>query len=291
MVLERLLKRYKSGDDVKAVKDKLVKLGYLYASTHNTYGNDTYKAVKAFQAANNLEADGIVGPLTWAALFPPAGEKNCEPVQATAIPEHITADAARAIGIDLAQVSDVRRQLCLEALKHCIDPYGPFTTLKSFYIRGGNLFNKDLSANVMSKNKLNTYLNKQSYAPYHDDGRKEMMLQHAERAGYTQTGADCSGGIVGLLRKFKIYAADFDATADTLYNSHSVKTSKPQAGDFAWKSGHIGLYVGGGYVVEWVGGAYGCQLTKAKDRKVYNFVTRKMQKLSGWKSYGDPKKY
>ena len=33
------------------------------------YGNDTYRAVTEFQREKGLTADGIVGPLTWAALF------------------------------------------------------------------------------------------------------------------------------------------------------------------------------------------------------------------------------
>lgn len=284
----RLLKRYYSGVDVRAVKDRLVELGYLRTATHNMYGNDTYKAVKAFQGANNLQADGIVGPLTWAALFTPKADR-LEPVAATSVPEHISAAAAQAIGVDLAQTSELRREMCLEALKHVTDPNGDLTQLRSFYIRGGNLYNKDLSVNVMTQSKLATYFNKTSYAPYYDSGRKEMMLRHAKQAGYTQTGADCSGGVVGIWRKYNVQSAGFDATANTLYSTHCVKTTKPKPGDLAWRSGHIGMYVGGGYVVEWVGGAYGCQLTK--NRKVHNFVTGKQQKLSNWSAYGDPKKY
>lgn len=286
----RNLKRYRSGDDVKAVKDRLVELGYLASSTHKMYGNDTWRAVKAFQNANNLSADGIVGPLTWAALFP-AKEDKLEPVAATEIPAHIGAAAAKAVGVDLAQVSEVRRKVCLEALQHAIDPNGDRTTLRSFYIRGGNLYNKDLSANVMTKSALTAYFKKSSYAAYYDAGRKEMMTEHAERAGYTQTGADCSGGVVGIWRKLKLVSASFDRTANQLYQEYSVKTTTPKPGDVAWKPGHIGIYVGGGYVVEWAGGAYGCQLTKANDRRVYNYVTGKTQKLSGWSAYGDPRKY
>lgn len=289
MELTRLLRLFSYGADVKAAKDKLVELGYLSASTHKTFGKDTQKAVKAFQTANNLEVDGVIGPLTWAALFP--AEKDDIQVQAaTVVPAHIGTDAARLIGIDLAQVSELRRNLCLEALNHATDP-AKHGTLRSFYIRGGNLYNKDLSVNRMTKSKLVSYFGKSSYAPYYDGGRKEMMLAHAEESGYTQTGADCSGGVVGLWRLFKVYSTGFDATANQLYNNYCTKTDKPRPGDLAWKSGHIGMYVGGGYIVEWAGGAYGCQLTKANNRRVYNYVTKKTQKLGGWTAYGDPKKY
>ena len=55
MEFRRNLKRYMVGDDVRAVKDRLVELGYLERATHDMYGDDTYRAVKAFQAVSNLE--------------------------------------------------------------------------------------------------------------------------------------------------------------------------------------------------------------------------------------------
>lgn len=69
MAYTRLLKRGMSGTDVREVKDKLLSLGYLHASTHDTFGSDTKNAVKAFQKALGLTVDGIVGTATWAALF------------------------------------------------------------------------------------------------------------------------------------------------------------------------------------------------------------------------------
>ena len=45
----RNLKRYMTGEDVRYVKDRLVELGYLHKATHNRYGDDTYRAVKAFE--------------------------------------------------------------------------------------------------------------------------------------------------------------------------------------------------------------------------------------------------
>lgn len=290
MEFTRNLKRYVRGEDVKYAKNKLVDLGLLHASTHDQYGNDTYKAVRAFQAANGLDIDGVIGALTWAALFG-AESGGQAPTGAVTVPDHIGADAASAIGKALALVSTIRQEICLDALNQAIDPYVGEEYPRSFYIRGGNLYNKDLSLNVMTEAKLNNYFSRPDYAPYYSDGREEMMREAASRSGYTQTGADCSGGIVGLWRKHRIQDSTFDANANTLYGSHCVDTKSPQAGDLAWRSGHIGLVVGGGYIVEWVGGAYGCQLTKMNNRKVYDFIEGRLRPMSKWSAYGDPKKY
>lgn len=295
MEFTRVLKRYMSGDDVRAVKDRLVELGYLKKATHNMYGDDTYKAVKAFQAANGLEADGIVGPMTWAALF-----DDPQPQPAVDVPDWIAEPARTEISRALATVSKKRREICLLALQYCVDRNTLPSILKGFYIRGANLFDKNLELHVMTKARLDSYFKRSSYEPYFDGGRKEMMLRMAKQSNYTIPGADCSGMIVGLWRKAKVVNPGFDANANHLYSSYCVerKAANLQPGDLAWKSGHIGLVVcgpstsaSGGWIVESAGGSYGIQLTKRTDRRVLNFVTHKIQKMSGWKKYGDPKVY
>lgn len=293
MPFTRTVKRYMSGEDVYAVKLRLAKLGYLSSATHDRYGNDTHAAVKAFQIANGLVADGIVGRFTWAALFPRGTvDQITPPIGVVSVPSHISAAARSAIGIALAQVSPVRGLICIEALNWAHDPsVTDLTYPQSFYIRGGNLYDGGGNLNIMTMPRLNAYLVNPNFAPYYADGAKEMMLKAAALSGYKIPGADCSGGIVGLWRKSGVQSTGFDSNADTLYGSHCTDTKAPIAGDLAWRSGHIGLVVGGGYVVEWIGGAYGCQLTKISDRQAYSFLDRKLHKLSAWSAFGDPKKY
>jgi hypothetical protein len=286
MEFTRTLRKGMNGDDVLYAKQRLVELGFLFAATKRTFGSDTLKAVKAFQNANGLEADGIIGTLTWAALFPASGEVLT--VTAVDIPDRFSAAIRQAIGVDLAQVSDIRREICLDALRFAIDPYHPPDYPVSLYIRGGNLYNKDLSPNIITTARIHSGAARQP--EYYDGGRMEMMLE-AVAADPNTTGGDCSGGIIGLMRKHGIYPPDFDATANTLAASHCVKTTTPQPGDWACKSGHIGIYVGGGYVVEWAGGEYGCQLTKIKDRRCYSFTDCRLEKMSKWEFFGDPKRY
>ena len=59
------------GSDVKKAQQLLIAKGYScgVAGADGDFGAGTYNAVKKFQADNGLEADGIVGANTWAALL------------------------------------------------------------------------------------------------------------------------------------------------------------------------------------------------------------------------------
>ena len=63
------LKRGSRGTEVTRLQTRLQELGYYTRSVDGAYGSGTIAAVKAFQAKNGLEADGIAGPLTLAILY------------------------------------------------------------------------------------------------------------------------------------------------------------------------------------------------------------------------------
>lgn len=285
MEFKRNLKRYMIGEDVMAVKLRLLDLGYLALVTHNVFGNDTHKAVKAFQAGSGLQVDGIVGQLTWAALM------AAEPVEAPVLPWYIGDEKAVRIGADLAGVSETRRMICLKALEYAIDPDQPGGSMRCFYVRGGNLFDQDLTLHKMTEARLQKYFKNTAYKPYYDGGRQQLMQDMAAASGYKLPGCDCSGMIVGLWRYAKVKSTGFDANANSLYSSFCTRTDNLVPGDLCWKSGHIGLYVGGSCVVESIGGAYGVQLTDLKKRRAFNYQDRKLHTFDKWTGYGDPKVY
>lgn len=299
MKLTRNLKRYMTGDDVRWVKDYLFVMGYYDSGvtkiTNSRYGNDTYKAVKAFQKANGLTVDGIYGQKTHAKLLAIINKKDDvkEYVTAKEYPR-ISETARKAINTELTDIGAARREIVLEALKYATDAdvACKFEHPSSLYIRGGNLYNTDGKVNVITEKYLtNTYAKK--YASYCTSGRLEMMKK-AVKANSNITGADCSGGIVGLLRYFGYVKRTFDATANSLLGSGystSIKKADLTAGDFVGKSRHICLYAGGGYMVEWAGGAYGCQLTKVSDRKCWSYTGNKAVKMAKCGKYRRPKWY
>ena len=55
-------------DSVKAMQQTLINLGYLSGKADGQFGNLTFKALKEFQKANALYADGVAGSKTIAAL-------------------------------------------------------------------------------------------------------------------------------------------------------------------------------------------------------------------------------
>ena len=64
----RVLQAGSSGTDVSALQRLLVELGFDPGAADGAFGEETEAAVSAFQAANDLEADGVVGSGTRAAL-------------------------------------------------------------------------------------------------------------------------------------------------------------------------------------------------------------------------------
>lgn len=67
-VIRRTLRNGMNGDDVKELQTKLNKLGYSCGTADGIFGAKTDAAVKAYQKANKLTVDGIVGKNTWNAL-------------------------------------------------------------------------------------------------------------------------------------------------------------------------------------------------------------------------------
>ena len=77
-----MLYRGCTGDAVKTLQDKLNTLGYNSGNVDGIFGAKTYAAVTAFQKANGLGVDGIVGKLTWGKLY---GISPAMPVETTTV--------------------------------------------------------------------------------------------------------------------------------------------------------------------------------------------------------------
>ena len=293
MIPNRMLRFGSTGEDVLRVKLRLFSLGcyapHITAIITSRFGSDTRNAVLNFQAKNALVADGIVGPITWSALFPE--DAVVAPQPRGEIPANIGETAAGLIASALEGASDRRREIVLDALQFAYDPALPRDYPTSLYIRGGNLYNTDLSPNVITLARIRSGALRQP--EYYDGGGQEMM-EAAVLENPAITGADCSGGVVGLLRHACVVKPGFDLASNGFAASKSmrkIEESELLPADLLHKSGHIGIYVGGGYAAEWMGGAYGCQLTRVSPRRGWNFVKHKEERFGAWTTFLRPKWY
>lgn len=302
MKLTRNLKRGMSGPDVRFVKDALLSLGFYSSKikqiANDTFGSDTFVAVRKFQRAKGLEDDGVVGPQTWAALEEAlaAGKEEKEPVKEVEFPsldkmKHISTAHRAAIAKDLANVSELRQKIVLEILNYAYDKDVPGEP-RALYIFGANLYDKDLKLNYADAAEIEKHAKR--YPTYFNGGRKEWMLEQVKK-NPKLLASDCSGMEVGYLRKHKLVPSSFDTTANnfTTAKRYSTPINKKdlKPGDWVGKAGHIGTYVGGGLVVEFYGGAYGCQLTELNNRRGWNFVAKRLEVGSPWTRFCRPKFY
>ena len=306
------LKRGMKGEVVQNLQRFLLAAGELLPryGADSDFGGETLVAVKNFQKyhkdqnGKKLTVDGVIGKKTWISLMesqlnfadkePEVADTETEtiPEPNTKLPANIGATAAAAILSDLEKVSDARKEIVTHALMFAYDPEVPVDYPYSLYIWGGNLYNDKDRLNFIDDD----YLAKEFVQ---DSSRYEAASRAMMRAAVINnpniTGADCSGGIIGLLRHFGYVKPNEDATADGLCGSSrsvAIKKAELLPGDWVGRTGHIGMYVGGGYVVEWYGQAKGCQLTKlGTRRKAWDFVDREFTTLNEWTKYRRPKDY
>lgn len=80
--------------------------------------------------------------------------------------------------------------------------------------------------------------------------------------------ADCSGGIVGAMRTINPKYSDRSANTfkAQFVESGKINTIPEIPGLAVWRSGHIGIYEGKGYVLEFRGTEYGAVRTKLSQR-------------------------
>ena len=75
-----------NGEDVRAMQEKLAQYGYYEGELDGRFGNQTRRAVEAFQYQHGLSVDGIAGQRTLTVLYE-SGEVRMAPSKETPAPE------------------------------------------------------------------------------------------------------------------------------------------------------------------------------------------------------------
>lgn len=292
----RELKWGMSGKDVRYMKDCLFELGYYPLSVtvikRDSFGSDTTIAVKNFQEQNKLRVTETINELTWKAVEKAMVAPEQEEPGLLNEFVHIAIEKRKAIEKELESVSEIRKNICLELLEYAYDKDVPGDKQpRALYVYGANLYDKNGNINYADAKEIEQQA--KIYPGCFNGGRKEWMLEQVKRSSKLPA-ADCSGSVVGYLRKHKLVAGAYDATANYLCSnsaSAAIGKSSLKPGDWVGKDGHIGTYVGGGYVVEFYGGAQACQLTDLDNRQGYDFVLDKITKGDAWTKFRNPKYY
>ena len=194
-------------------------------------------------------------------------------------------DAQMAVNEALQAVSPLRRQLVEAALPFAFDPHGAEVAAfpKSLYLWGANLYGPDKALYCPTSAAVELLAARKP--AFFNGGRREMILsalQNAASLGDRLSAADCSGAIVGLWRRFDLVEGAFDAIANKLLHgplSYPIEKEELLPADLVGFDGHVGLYAGAGRVVEWAGGAYGCQPTRLTGRCCWSFTEKKLIKM------------
>ena len=100
-VITQTLKNGDRGQAVKDLQNLLNHLGYSVGTVDGIFGSKTTNAVKAFQRAQGLQADGIVGPNTRSALANPKVTSTTPKTSGSQV-DAIIADAKALIGVPYA---------------------------------------------------------------------------------------------------------------------------------------------------------------------------------------------
>ena len=105
-----MLYRGCTGDAVKTLQEKLNAKGFDSGNVDGIFGAKTYAAVTAFQKANSLGVDGIVGKLTWAKLY---GVSPAMPVETTVVGRPMVSYGSRGDAVrKLQELLNVKGYTC-----------------------------------------------------------------------------------------------------------------------------------------------------------------------------------
>ncbi len=251
----RTLRNGDSGEDVKLLQQRLIDLGYLTAKADGKFGSGTQSAVKAFQKANGLTADGVAGSATYKKLFSDSAISAGEAGVGTgdlAIPTRTLSYGAT--GDDVKSVQTRLKQL--KFYTGTVD--GQYSTST---IAAMKAFQQMNGLTASGEGNLSTYAQL-----YSDDAlNAEGVKYGASSATYTTLRAGATGAAVIRLQQ-TLASYNYEVSVTGVYDDATVKAVRSfqvnnglSVDGVAGKNTQTKLYSGNcvSYVPGTVGATYG----------------------------------
>lgn len=259
-----------TGDKVLKLQNKLKQLGYLTTVPDGNFGSDTVNAVKHFQGKAGLIPDGNVGPATSEALY-----SNDAPINSVSLGDS---------GSDVTNVQ--KRLIQLNYLSGKSDGYfgsGTEKAVKSFQKNnkltqdgkvGKNTMNVLLSSNAKKatsssgsagNGKKNSGGNSggssgQPVPAKPDEASVNALLEFAKsrlgkkyvRGAKGPDSFDCSGFVYWCLKSIGVNQSYLTSSGWAACTKYPVITNINDlaAGDIIVVKGHVGIYMGGGQIID-----------------------------------------
>ena len=259
------------GEDVMALQKRLMELGYLAIDEPTSYfGNATKYAVKLFQRQHELQQDGICGNDTIALLYSEEAKK------------YVMTEGAE--GDDISSFQEQLVELGYLDDNQVTGYYGSDTVEAVKKFQNRNYITKDGKAGTQTLEEINSADARVSYTKEKEiaaekkkqaalarassaEGRIDKMISIAKKQlGDTyilgKSGPDtfdCSGLVYYCLRQVNVYTRRLNAAglSKTASWTKISDIDNVKAGDLLFfKSddsstvGHVGIYIGGGEMVD-----------------------------------------
>lgn len=233
-----------NSDEIKKFQKRLIKLGYLDGEPDGDFGSKTKDAVRRFQEANGLIADGHIGPQTKAALNSPNAQSN-----------------ALSIGAKGPQVQQIQTRLKeLGYMKSVTGYFGSETDTAVRSFQHNNKLTVDGKVGKNTLEKLNSSSAKKFEGIIKTGSNIESFINKAEsklgskyvRGAKGPNSFDCSGFVYWCLNEIGVkqgYLTSEGWASSTKY-TRITRMSDLKRGDILVVTGHVAIVAGNGYIID-----------------------------------------